>query len=663
MATTLNPNLLLAIPLAPLAGAAIAGLFGTKFFGEKIGRAASHSVTILGVAIAFILSALVLFDVMGGAGYNGTVYEWMAVGSLKMEVGFLIDSLTAMMMCVVTFVSLMVHIYTIGYMQEDPGYNRFFAYISLFTFSMLMLVMSNNFLQLFFGWEAVGLVSYLLIGFWFKRPTAIYANMKAFLVNRVGDFGFVLGIGLLLAYAGSLSYADVFAAREKLAVIGFPGTDWQMLTVACICLFIGAMGKSAQFPLHVWLPDSMEGPTPISALIHAATMVTAGIFMVARMSPLFELSDTALSVVLVIGAITALFMGFLGIIQTDIKRVVAYSTLSQLGYMTVALGASAYQVAVFHLMTHAFFKALLFLGAGSVIIGMHHDQDMRNMGGLRKYMPITWLTSLVGSLALIGTPFFSGFYSKDSIIEAVRESHLPGAGFAYWAVLAGVFVTAFYSFRMYFLVFHGEERFGKEDSHHEGNHVDEEETADHHHGLAPGQKPHESPWVVTVPLVLLAIPSVVVGAMAIQPMLFGEFFKHGVVFTDVIFNAEHHEAMKVLAEDFHGWVGMALHGFTSAPFILLVSGVVLSWFFYLEAPGHSGRDRQAFLRPPHAAGQQVLHGQDQRDRLRQRCGQVRPRPVEGRRSGRDRWRGRQRQRASGGVVRQRGAPAPVRLHL
>ena len=584
MATTLNPNLLLAIPLAPLAGAAIAGLFGTKFFGEKIGRAASHSVTILGVAIAFILSALVLFDVMGGAGYNGTVYEWMAVGSLKMEVGFLIDSLTAMMMCVVTFVSLMVHIYTIGYMEEDPGYNRFFAYISLFTFSMLMLVMSNNFLQLFFGWEAVGLVSYLLIGFWFKRPTAIYANMKAFLVNRVGDFGFVLGIGLLLAYAGSLSYADVFAAREKLAVIGFPGTDWQMLTVACICLFIGAMGKSAQFPLHVWLPDSMEGPTPISALIHAATMVTAGIFMVARMSPLFELSDTALSVVLVIGAITALFMGFLGIIQTDIKRVVAYSTLSQLGYMTVALGASAYQVAVFHLMTHAFFKALLFLGAGSVIIGMHHDQDMRNMGGLRKYMPITWLTSLVGSLALIGTPFFSGFYSKDSIIEAVRESHLPGAGFAYWAVLAGVFVTAFYSFRMYFLVFHGEERFGKEDSHHEGNHVDEEETADHHHGLAPGQKPHESPWVVTVPLVLLAIPSVVVGAMAIQPMLFGEFFKHGVVFTDVIFNAEHHEAMKVLAEDFHGWVGMALHGFTSAPFILLVSGVVLSWFFYLKRP-------------------------------------------------------------------------------
>ncbi|CAG2141847.1 NADH-quinone oxidoreductase subunit L [Ralstonia mannitolilytica] len=583
MATTLNPNLLLAIPLAPLAGAAIAGLFGTKFFGEKIGRAASHSVTILGVAIAFVLSALTLSDVMNGAGYNGTVYEWMTLGPLKMEVGFLIDSLTAMMMCVVTFVSLMVHIYTIGYMHEDPGYNRFFAYISLFTFSMLMLVMSNNFLQLFFGWEAVGLVSYLLIGFWFKRPTAIYANMKAFLVNRVGDFGFVLGIGLLLAYSGSLSYADVFAARDKLSAIGFPGTDWHMLTVACICLFIGAMGKSAQFPLHVWLPDSMEGPTPISALIHAATMVTAGIFMVARMSPLFELSDAALSFVLVIGAITALFMGFLGIIQTDIKRVVAYSTLSQLGYMTVALGASAYQVAVFHLMTHAFFKALLFLGAGSVIIGMHHDQDMRNMGGLRKYMPITWLTSLVGSLALIGTPFFSGFYSKDSIIEAVRESHLPGAQFAYWAVLAGVFVTAFYSFRMYFLVFHGEERFGKADQHHDEHH-EEEDGGNEHHGLAPGEKPHESPWVVTVPLVLLAIPSVIIGAMAIQPMLFGEFFKHGVVFSEVIFNGENHEAMKVLAEDFHGWVAMALHGFTSAPFILLVAGVVLSWFFYLKRP-------------------------------------------------------------------------------
>lgn len=455
MAGQLNPNLLLVVPLAPLAGSVIAGLFGTKFFGNVIGRTASHTVTILGVLIAFVLSCMTLNDVLNGAFFNGVIYNWMTVAGLKFEIGFLIDSLTAMMMCVVTFVSLMVHIYTIGYMKDDEGYNRFFSYISLFTFAMLMLVMSNNFLQLFFGWEAVGLVSYLLIGFWFKRPTAIAANMKAFLVNRVGDFGFILGIGLLVAYAGSLNYAEVFAQKEALAKLIFPGTDWMLITVACICLFIGAMGKSAQFPLHVWLPDSMEGPTPISALIHAATMVTAGIFMVARMSPLFELSDTALSFVLIIGSITALFMGFLGIIQNDIKRVVAYSTLSQLGYMTVALGASAYSVAVFHLMTHAFFKALLFLAAGSVIIGMHHDQDIRNMGGLRKYMPITWITSLLGSLALIGTPFFSGFYSKDSIIEAVHASTIYGSGFANFAVLAGVFVTAFYSFRMYFLVFHG----------------------------------------------------------------------------------------------------------------------------------------------------------------------------------------------------------------
>ena len=397
-----------------------------------------------------------------GARFNASVYDWMVVGGLKMEVGFLIDGLTAMMMCVVTFVSLMVHIYTIGYMEEDAGYQRFFAYISLFTFSMLMLVMSNNFLQLFFGWEAVGLVSYLLIGFWYTRPTAIFANMKAFLVNRVGDFGFILGIGLIVAYAGTLNYARGLRQGPETGQAGLSAAraaSWMLITVICICLFIGAMGKSAQFPLHVWLPDSMEGPTPISALIHAATMVTAGIFMVARMSPLFELSDTALTFVMVIGAITALFMGFLGIIQNDIKRVVAYSTLSQLGYMTVALGASAYSVAVFHLMTHAFFKALLFLAAGSVIIGMHHDQDIRNMGGLRKYMPITWITSLLGSLALIGTPLFAGFYSKDSIIEAVHASHLPGSGFAYFAVLAGVFVTAFYSFRMYFLVFHGKERF------------------------------------------------------------------------------------------------------------------------------------------------------------------------------------------------------------
>ena len=461
--------------------------------------------------ISFVLSALVLKDVaLDGARFNATVYEWMVFGGLKMEIGFLIDGLSALMMVVVTFVSLMVHVYTIGYMADDPGYQRFFSYISLFTFSMLMLVMSNNFLQLFFGWEAVGLVSYLLIGFWYTRPTAIFANMKAFLVNRVGDFGFILGIGLIVAFAGTLNYGEAFARGGELARLGFAnpfgGEPWMLITVTCICLFIGAMGKSAQVPLHVWLPDSMEGPTPISALIHAATMVTAGIFMVARMSPLFELSDTALRFMLVIGATTALFMGFLGVVQNDIKRVVAYSTLSQLGYMTVALGASAYSVGIFHLMTHAAFKALLFLGAGSVIIGMHHDQDIRNMGGLRKYMPITWITFLIGSLALIGTPLFSGFYSKDEHHRGRARSHLPGSGFAYFAVVASVFVTALYSFRVYFLVFHGKERF---------HHKPFPASDDHDHGH--GHAPHESPWVVTLPLVLLAIPSAVIGYIDDRP--------------------------------------------------------------------------------------------------------------------------------------------------
>jgi len=567
----------LLVPLAPLAGAILAGLFG-----KQIGRAGAHVVTILGVAIAFVASLFIYQDVAAGNTFNGTVYTWMQAGGIDFEVGFLIDSLTVMMMLVVTFVSLMVHIYTIGYMSEDPGYQRFFSYISLFTFSMLMLVMSNNFLQLFFGWEAVGLVSYLLIGFWYERPTAIYANMKAFLVNRVGDFGFLLGIGLVAAYAGSLDYAEVFAKAKELSVTEMAVTGWPLLTAICICLFIGAMGKSAQVPLHVWLPDSMEGPTPISALIHAATMVTAGIFMVARMSPLFELSDTALSFVLVIGATTALFMGFLGIVQNDIKRVVAYSTLSQLGYMTVALGVSAYSAAVFHLMTHAFFKALLFLGAGSVIIGMHHDQDMRNMGGLRKYMPITWITSLLGSLALIGFPFFSGFYSKDSIIEAVHSSTIAGSGYAMFCVLLGVFITAFYSFRMYFLVFHGDERFGKAHDHahhdHHGDHDDEEPSADHHHGLAPGQKPHESPWVVTLPLVLLAVPSVLIGFFTIDPMLFGEWFK------GVILVGDNHVGLRELAANYHGPVGMAIHGLQTAPFWLAMGGVALAWFFYMKRP-------------------------------------------------------------------------------
>jgi NADH-quinone oxidoreductase subunit L len=577
MSQTLSAATLLIVPLAPLAGALAAGILGTSFGGNWIGRRLSHTLTILGVLVAFIISAMTLKSVaMDGARFNEALYTWMVVGGLKMEVGFLVDGLTAMMMCVVTFVSLMVHIYTIGYMEEDEGYNRFFAYISLFTFSMLMLVMSNNMLQLFFGWEAVGLVSYLLIGFWFNKPTAIFANMKAFLVNRVGDFGFILGIGLIAAYANTLNYAEAFAKADDLAKLTFPGTGWMMVTVICICLFIGAMGKSAQFPLHVWLPDSMEGPTPISALIHAATMVTAGIFMVARMSPLFELSDTALSFIMVIGAITALFMGFLGIIQNDIKRVVAYSTLSQLGYMTVALGASAYSVAVFHLMTHAFFKALLFLAAGSVIIGMHHNQDIRWMGGVRKYMPVTWITALLGSLALIGTPLFSGFYSKDSIIEAVHESHLAGAGFAHFAVLAGVFVTAFYSFRMYFLVFHGKERYDQNpDAHHDDNH----DAHDAHGHKADHHEPHESPWVVTVPLILLAIPSVVIGFMTIQPMLFGDFFKDAIVV-----NLERHPAMEELAKMFHGPAQMALHGLMTAPFWLALSGVVLAWYMYLVNP-------------------------------------------------------------------------------
>ncbi len=550
-------NLYLAIPLSPLLGSAIVGLFCMR-----ISRAVAHWVTTLSVAVAFLLSAWVLWGFGTGTlgVFNGTVYQWMVVDGVQMEIGFLVDQLTAVMMTVVTFVSLMVHIYTIGYMEEDPGYNRFFSYISLFTFSMLMLVMANNFLQLFFGWEAVGLVSYLLIGFWYKRPSAVYANIKAFLVNRVGDFGFLLGIAAVLMYFGSLDYGDVFAAApmaRDLTMEILPGTPWLVITVICLLLFVGAMGKSAQVPLHVWLPDSMEGPTPISALIHAATMVTAGIFMVARMSPLFELSETALSVVLVIGSITMLFMGLVGIVQTDIKRVVAYSTLSQLGYMTVALGASAYSVAIFHLMTHAFFKALLFLAAGSVIIAMHHEQDMRKMGGLRKYMPITWITSLTGSLALIGFPFFSGFYSKDSIIEALHLSTIPGAGIAYWAAVATVFVTAFYTFRMYFLVFHGKERM-------------DEHTREHLHETKP---------VVTVPLVMLAIPSLLIGYLTIEPMLFGGFLDQSILV------APEHDVVARLGEEFDGPFAFALHGLTGLAFALAMAGVIAAWLLYIVSPG------------------------------------------------------------------------------
>ncbi len=551
----------LAIPLASLAGALIAG-----FFGKQIGRSGAHFVTISGVAVSFILSLLVLHDVAfeGAPIYNQSVYTWMISDGIRFEVGFLIDGLTALMMAVVTGVSLMVHIYTIGYMRDDDGYQRFFSYISLFTFSMLMLVMSNNFLQLFFGWEAVGLVSYLLIGFWFKRETAIYANLKAFLVNRVGDFGFLLGIAVLLMFTGSLDYYEVFARADTMVAATMqviPGLDWSVITLACILLFIGAMGKSAQVPLHVWLPDSMEGPTPISALIHAATMVTAGIFMVARMSPLFELSTTALSVVIVIGATTAFFMGLVGIVQNDIKRVVAYSTLSQLGYMTVALGASAYSAAIFHLMTHAFFKALLFLAAGSVIIAMHHEQDIRKMGGLKKYMPITYWVSLIGSLALIGFPGSAGYFSKDAILIATKNADVWGAGYAYMAVLLGVFVTAFYSFRMFFLVFHGEERMDE----HTRAHL------------------HETPAVVTVPLILLAIPSAIIGWLTIETVLFSDFFDRAII----VF--EEHGAMAAVAEAFQGPANFVLHGLAPGPTWLAALGVIGAWYIYLKNPQLSNR--------------------------------------------------------------------------
>ena len=545
----------LAIVLAPLFGAIVAGLFG-----KQIGRAGAHWITNIGVAISFVLSIVVFKHLVidGGETFNGTVYTWMVADGINFEVGFLVDRLTAMMLLVVTFVSFMVHIYTIGYMHDDPGYQRFFSYISLFTFSMLMLVMSNNFMQLFFGWEAVGLVSYLLIGFWYKKETAIYANLKAFLVNRVGDFGFILGIAAILMYFDTLDYAKVFTAAPAisgLTIEVIPGSDWSVMSVICILLFIGAMGKSAQVPLHVWLPDSMEGPTPISALIHAATMVTAGIFMVARMSPLYELSETALSVVLVIGAITALFMGFLGIVANDIKRVIAYSTLSQLGYMTVALGASAYAAGIFHLMTHAAFKALLFLGAGAVIIALHHEQDIRKMGGLKSHMKIIYFCMLIGSLALIGFPGFSGFFSKDAIIMAVGESNIAGSTFAYICVLLGVFVTAFYSFRMFFLVFHTKERMDK----HTRDHIE------------------KTPAVVWVPLVLLAIPSVIAGYW-LEPILFGDYFG------SAIHVSAAHPGLANIGEHYTGIWGFVGHGLLTAPFWLAIGGVAAAWYLYEKRP-------------------------------------------------------------------------------
>ena len=596
----LSKSVLLWIVLAPLLGAVVAGLFG-----RRIGRAGAHWVTILGVAASFAMSAWVLWQLVGqgAAPFNEDIYTWFQVGGYEAHVGFLVDNLTAMMMVVVTFVSLLVHVYTIGYMAEDPGYQRFFAYISLFTFSMLMLVMSNNFMQLFFGWEAVGLVSYLLIGFWYRRPTAIFANLKAFLVNRVGDFGFLLGIAAVLYWFGTLDYATVFANAAPVltgaTVSVIAGYEWQVGTLICICLFIGAMGKSAQVPLHVWLPDSMEGPTPISALIHAATMVTAGIFMVARMSPLFELSEVALLFVLFIGATTAFFTGLIGIVQNDIKRVVAYSTLSQLGYMTVALGVSAYSGAVYHLMTHAFFKALLFLGAGSVIIGMHHEQDMRYMGGLRRYMPVTWITMIIGTLALIGTPFFSGFYSKDSIIEAAAlNAHASGhwiATYGYWAVLAGVLVTSFYSFRLLYLTFHGAPRWDRKPHDPHAAHDD------HHHQVDAAHPPHESPWVVTLPLVLLAIPSVAIGFFTVGPMLFGtDWSGHDgqpPFFAGAIRVLADNDMLAVLAREFHGPVAFALHAWQTPAFWLTVAGFLLATLMYLVMTDLPAKLARAFAWP------------------------------------------------------------------
>ena len=649
----ISKTILLVIVLAPLFGAIVAGLFG-----RQIGRAGAHTVTIAGVALSCVLSFYVLYQlVWGGAPvFNQNVYTWFQVGNLgahadiSANIGFLIDRLTAMMMVVVTFVSLMVHVYTIGYMADDPGYQRFFSYIALFTFSMLMLVMSNNFLQLFFGWEAVGLVSYLLIGFWYTRPTAIFANLKAFIVNRVGDFGFLLGIAGVLYWFHSLDYAQVFintaspmgyGAKTVELIAGHP---WHVATVICVCLFIGAMGKSAQVPLHVWLPDSMEGPTPISALIHAATMVTAGIFMVARMSPLFEMSDTALSFVLVIGATTAFFTGLIGIVQNDIKRVVAYSTLSQLGYMTVALGVSAYAGGVFHLMTHAFFKALLFLGAGSVIIAMHHEQDMRYMGGLKKYMPITWITMWIGSLALTGAPGFAGFFSKDAIIEAVGESHRFGSGYAYFCVLIGVFVTAFYSFRLLYMTFHGKERFVVE-THHGHGHDEHHDDHGHHEPGHLAHAPHESPWVVTLPLILLAIPSIVIGWPTIGPMLFGDWFG------DAIRVAEQNDVLGELAKEFHGPLAMVLHGFMQWPFWIAFAGFAVATYIWLFNPGIADKAQANAAADLQPAAQQVLDRRALSGDLRARRHRARARPLARRRRRRhrrhrDRRLGRAGRRAS-----------------
>ncbi|CAM2899600.1 NADH-quinone oxidoreductase chain L [Legionella steigerwaltii] len=554
-------QLCLIIVLAPLAGSIIAG-----FFRNQIGRVGAHSATILGVAVSFVVSLYVAWQLFSGAisTESSVVYHWASGGLIlpfEFNIGFLIDPLSVIMLVTVNFVSLLVHIYSIGYMADDDGYQRFFSYISLFTFMMLMLVSANNFLQLFFGWEGVGLVSYLLIGFWYQKESAIEGSLKAFIVNRVGDFGFLLGIALVFAYTGSVDYETVFKSVSYLSsqnIELFHGHPWSLVTVICLALYVGAMGKSAQVPLHVWLPESMEGPTPISALIHAATMVTAGVFMIARISPLIEFSTTALSVVLVIGATGALFTGILALVMNDIKRVVAYSTLSQLGYMMVGMGASAYSAGMFHLLTHACFKALLFLGAGSVIIGMHHEQDMRKMGGLWNKMPITYVTYIIGSLALCALPPFAGFYSKDTIIEAAQLSQIPGSSYAYFCVVLGAGVTALYTFRSLFMTFHGKPRMDE----HTLSHI------------------HESPWVVWLPLVLLAIPSIILGYVLYMPMLFDK----PTILDSSLFVLPQHNVLAELAHEITSPFESMLHSVYSLTLWITLAGIIIAWICYIAVP-------------------------------------------------------------------------------
>lgn len=560
-------NITLAAVLFPLLGSAIAGIFG-----KQIGTKGAAWSTISGISISLVLSAYLfkLYMFNKAPIVNETLYTWGFTGAHTFNVGFLIDQLTVIMMLTVTTISLLVHIYSIGYMQGDPGFQRFFSYMSLFTFFMLVLVAGNNFLVLFFGWEGVGLVSYLLIGFWFKKDSATQGGLKAFLVNRVGDFGFILGIAAVFDYFGSIDYATVFAIAPSLSnatISLWPGVQWSLMSVVCIFLFIGAMGKSAQIPLHIWLPESMEGPTPISALIHAATMVTAGIYMVARMSPLYELSTTALGVVLVFGAAGAFFLGLLALVENDIKRVVAYSTMSQLGYMMAANGASAYSAGIFHLVTHAFFKALLFLCAGSVILALHHEQDMRKMGHLAKYLPITYATFLIGALSLSAIPPFSGFYSKDAIIEAVqRATAIPGAHFAFICLLLSVFVTAFYIFRALFMTFHGKSR----------GHHDEEIK--------------EPRWVILIPLMILAVPSIALGIYLVKPMLYASV----PLLSKAIYVAPERDVLAQMAHDYHGPFMSIWHAFLSLPFWLAIAGIFCAWLFYIRLPELPGKVQERF---------------------------------------------------------------------